>query len=175
MTFNMREDVGQSGEIDLYRNPERDQEYILINYATLPIAYWEIIKLFLRNKNMEVYLSLDPENLTDDTLIITANGGESTGSPVIDITTTKSIPGGAIIDIGSLRYHVLYSMPLSGITTALVLDRVLEEAVANGQSLSVSYPESVGVYKLSVAQIQYEYLGEEFVRNIQLKFIRKAL
>jgi len=175
VTFTARQEIGQSGAVDVYNNPEKRIDFIVINYASLHVEYWERLKYIMSKKNLECMISLKPETFDTDSVIVTANGGNAVDEPLIDITTTYEIPIGAIIKVGELYYNVMYPIPLSGVTTSLVLDRVLEVAVSDTQNITVYYPESVGVYKLLPQDLQYEVLGDNFIRGLTMKFIRKSL
>jgi len=171
-----RKESGKTGVVDVYNDPERQEDVIQISYNQLENEHWEFIKLLRSKKNQEVLLSLDPQNFQSATVTVTANGGESAGSSKITITTTKSIPAGAIVDDGTYKYRVLYPIPLAGVTTSVVVDRVLEAAIANSASLTVYHPANCGIYVMIPQSSMWEDLQDfEKGSGLTLNFVRKTI
>jgi len=169
------EQVGDDGEVDVFGNPERAVEVVLINYESLSPEDTAFIDELDELNDYHVRLNLYPSTQIV-TGSVTVNGNQSSGAFTLAVDATAIHPG-ATLTIGGVEYYILYASPNYTAATTLVLNKPLESNVLDNDVITTSYPAGYGEYsyspksrelQLSVAQSPSAY----FI-NVALRFIRK--
>lgn len=169
------EQVGDDGEVDVFGNPERAVEVVLINYESLSPEDTAFVDELDELNDYHVRLNLYPSTQIV-TGSVTVNGNQSSGAFTLAVDATAIHPG-ATLTIGGVEYYILYASPNYTAATTLVLNKPLESNVLDNDVITTSYPAGYGEYsyspksrelQLSVAQSPSAY----FI-NVALRFIRK--
>ena len=169
------EQVGDDGEVDVFGNPQRAVEVVLINYESLSPEDTAFVDELDELNDYHVRLNLYPSTQIV-TGSVTVNGNQSSGAFTLAVDATAIHPG-ATLTIGGVEYYILYASPNYTAATTLVLNKPLESNVLDNDVITTSYPAGYGEYsyspksrelQLSVAQSPSAY----FI-NVALRFIRK--
>lgn len=169
-----------SGDYDVYNDINRRSEQLSITWAKgLDRDEMDVFEQIERYRDTSVFVSFDAEDRTA-LPTITVNGNQSAGEVVLDITALNIWPG-VIFSIGSVEYHVLYTLDASNVitqrnVTQLVLSQPLQAAVTNGQSITPYHPEGLGTYIYIPGTRTYERQmssDKEYLRGFTANFIRK--
>ncbi|MHA2365943.1 MAG: hypothetical protein ACXAC7_18430 [Candidatus Hodarchaeales archaeon] len=166
--------IGDDAETNFFANPDRVIENIDISFGSVRIEDLDFLKYMRTLTNMDVFVSLFPD--TQIALPTATVNGNQSNTAELAVTATDFISGGSTITIGDKKYFVSFPIPSTGTTTHLVLDRVLDEAVTNGQSISISYPANLGEFTMKLPPIKY-FIGADgqvnWVGGLTLNFVRK--
>lgn len=169
------EQIADNGEVDVFGNPDRAVEVVLISYESLSPDDTALIDELDELDDYTVRLNLYPDTqLTAGT--VTINGNQSAGVYHLVIDEAAIHPG-LSLTIDDVEYYVLYAYPNNAAATAIVLNKPLESNVSDNDVITTNYPAGYGEYSyspksrelsLSVAQSVSAYL-----LGPVLRFIRK--
>jgi hypothetical protein len=139
------EQQGDSGAVSVYGNVNRIKEVITIKYNTQQEAELPIIRAMRTLTDKTVLIQLDPEWSANAGSVV-ANGAHSAGADVLNIDAAATY-NGMTVTISGKTYYPLRMEPNTTATTRLILDRPLEDAVADNDVISRNYPAGAGEYQ----------------------------
>lgn len=169
------EQIADNGQVDVFGNPDRAVEVVLISYESLSPEDTALIDELDELDDYTVRLNLYPDTqLTAGT--VTINGNQSAGVYHLVIDSAAIHPG-LSLTIDGVDYYVLYAYPDNTAATAIILNKPLESNVSDNDVITTNYPAGYGEYSyspksrelsLSVSQSVSAYL-----LGPVLRFIRK--
>lgn len=144
------EQQGDSGAVSVYGNVNRIKEVITIKYTTEKEADLNVVRAMRLLTDKTVLIQLDPEWDANPGSVV-ANGAHSVGDDVLNIDATATY-NGLTVTIAGKKYYPLRMEPNATATTRLILDRPLEDSVADNDVITRNYPTGAGEYQYSAQQ-----------------------
>lgn len=162
---------GEDMTPDVATDPDSRGEELVLNYRTLPIADVEFFRYLRSLKDRTVRIDYDPSWTPAST--VTVDGDQSAGADVL-VLLTSTLEAGQKLTISGKTYSVIR---MSG-TTKAVLNRSLQDAVTNGQTITVSDTSGKGLFQFTtdtdINLTRFYENNRAYLKGVKMKFVRKA-
>jgi len=163
----------RSGKRQGVNYPDAWSERIAVEWVDLSEAQFALLKQISYLDSVRVRLTWDREAV--GLASVTADGGNSTGSPFIQIDAADT-PAGALVRVGSTKYPILRRHPATGQATQIVLGRNLLTTVSDNDVLTVEGVAGYGEYIIEWQELEkgnlYYSLDKRTWSGVRLAFSR---
>jgi hypothetical protein len=146
LEFNLTEQQGDSGVMNVYGNTQRIKEVLTMQYGSTQeeerAVFYEM--LTLKDKGVKITFA----EWQDNTGTVTVNGNQSSGAEFLTVDAVQ-VFNGMTVTIASKVYSVMRASPNMTAATKLILDRPTTDAVSDNDVLTTNYPSGQGEYQFS--------------------------
>jgi len=146
LEFNLTEQQGDSGVMNVYGNTQRIKEVLTMQYGSTQeeerAVFYEM--LTLKDKGVKITFA----EWEDNTGTVTVNGNQSAGAEFLTVDAVQVFNGMTVTIAGEV-YSVMRASPNMTAATKLILDRPTTDAVSDNDVLTTNYPGGAGEYQFS--------------------------
>jgi hypothetical protein len=146
LEFNLTEQQGDSGVMNVYGNTQRIKEVLTMQYGSTQeeerAVFYEM--LTLKDKGVKITFA----EWEDNTGTVTVNGNQSAGAEFLTVDAVQ-VFNGMTVTIAGKVYSVMRASPNMTAATKLILDRPTTDAVSDNDVLTTNYPSGQGEYQFS--------------------------
>lgn len=147
LEFNLTEQQGDSGVINVYGNVNRIKEVLTIQYGDTRPLERAVFDEMLLLEDKSVKIAIDAE-WDQNSGTVTVNGNQSAGVEYLTVDAVATF-NGMTVTISGKQYLVMRSSPNTTAATRLILDRPTEDAVSDNDVLVTNYPSGQGEYQFA--------------------------
>jgi len=139
---------GLLGEIDVYNNPDLQQEILTITLKTVPsdlLAHFRVLESL---RDTKVLVNTNPEKWKTQNSF-TLSAAASAGDIVLNIDPAV-VYHGQWFQWAGRKYYIRIVLDDESAATRVVLNAKLSDAIPDGTAIPLSYLEGQGVYNVKV-------------------------
>lgn len=171
------ETIADDGTPDIFNNPDRQTERVIITWPKkMPAETLGFFLYAMRLTDLNVRVALQASRAVASN-VGTVDGNQSAGEPVLAVTFSGTLYPGAQVTVGDQEYLCSYPVDDGGGSWRIVLDRPLVEAVANGDSVTLSWPLGFGEYVMKLPKVlEWSYFdptNPDLFQGVSLELVRK--